>query len=174
MTCAFVILALKFTLARSSLTHFGDERWRNLPIPVARCPEAAAENPNDPAVASSSGGRQARGRAEGSRPVFTDVTCYPGNLVGNAHGEPPPTDVPVGGRRCVPAATAADISELFIKSMTSLSKPISGPSFTGVPLLLSGRVSSILLPSYSLELLMANTIPPFLPGLSRLAAWNQA
>lgn len=97
-----------------------------------------------------------------------------------------PTDVsavmPVGGpahglvgeRGVVPAATAADISELFIKRMTTLSSPISGPSCTGVLLLLSGRVSSILLPCYSLELLMANTIPPFLPGLSRLAVWNQA
>lgn len=80
----------------------------------------------------------------------------------------------VGELGIVPAATAADISELFIKRMTTLSSPISGPSCTGVLLLLSGRVSSILLPCYSLELLMANTIPPFLPGLSRLAVWNQA
>lgn len=71
----------------------------------------------------------------------------------------------VGG---VPAASAVDISELFIKRMTTLSSSISGPSCTGVLLLLSGRVSSILLPCYSLELLMANTIPLFLPGLSRL------
>lgn len=102
------------------------------------------------------------------------------------HMERLPTDVravmPVGGparglvgeHGVVPAATAADISELFIKRMTTLSSPISGPSCTGVLLLLSGRVSSILLPCYSLELLMANTIPPFLPGLSRLAVWNQA
>lgn len=90
--------------------------------------------------------------------------------------------MPVGGpahglvaeHGVVPAATAADISELFIKRMTTLSSPISGPSCTGVLLLLSGRVSSILLPCYSLELLMANTIPPFLPGLSRLAVWIQA
>lgn len=80
----------------------------------------------------------------------------------------------VGERGVVPAATTTDISELFIKRMTTLSSPISGPSCTGVLLLLSGRVSSILLPCYSLELLMANTIPPFLPGLSRLTAWNQA
>lgn len=76
--------------------------------------------------------------------------------------------VPAGGPACgvagerdtVPATLAADISALFIKSMTTLSSPISGPSCTGVLLLLSGRVSSILLPCYSLELLMANTIPP--------------
>lgn len=74
----------------------------------------------------------------------------------------------------VAAATTADISELFIKRMTTLSSPISGPLCTGVLLLLSGKVSSILLPCYSLELLMANTIPPFLPGLSRLTAWIQA
>lgn len=67
----------------------------------------------------------------------------------------------VGERGVVPAASAADISVLFIKRMTTLSSPISGPSCTGVLLLLSGRVSSILLPCYSLELLMANTIPPF-------------
>lgn len=79
-----------------------------------------------------------------------------------------------GERAIIPAATAADISELFIKRMTTLSSPISGPSCTGVLLLLSGKVSSILLPCYSLELLMANTIPPFLPGLSRLAVWIQA
>lgn len=80
----------------------------------------------------------------------------------------------VGEHGVVPAATAADISEMFIKRMTTLSSLISGPSCTGVLLLLSGRVSSILLPCYSLELLMANTIPPFLPGLSRLTVWNQA
>lgn len=85
-----------------------------------------------------------------------------------------PAHALVGERGIVPAATATDISELFIKRMTTLSSPISGPSCTGVLLLLSGRVSSILLPCYSLELLMANTIPPFLPGLSRLAVWNQA
>lgn len=62
---------------------------------------------------------------------------------------------------CVPAASAVDISELFIKRMTTLSSSISGPSCTGVLLLLSGKVSSILLPCYSLELLMANTIPLF-------------
>lgn len=102
------------------------------------------------------------------------------------HLDGSPTDVcavlPVGGparglageRGIIPAATAADISELFIKRMTTLSSPISGPSCTGVLLLLSGKVSSILLPCYSLELLMANTIPPFLPGLSRLAVWIQA
>lgn len=86
-----------------------------------------------------------------------------------------PACVVAGERRAVPAASAADISALFIKSMTTLSSPISGPSCTGVLLLLSGRVSSILLPCYSLELLMANTIPPFsawpLPPRSR---WNQA
>lgn len=110
----------------------------------------------------------------------------PANAHRGLHMERSPTDVcvvvPVGGparglvgeRGAVPAATAADISELFINRMTTLSSPISGPSCTGVLLLLSGRVSSILLPCYSLELLMANTIPPFLPGLSRLAVWNQA
>lgn len=96
----------------------------------------------------------------------TDV-CSAMPVGGPAHGT-------VGEHGVVPAATAADISELFIKRMTTLSSPISGPSCTGVLLLLSGRVSSILLPCYSLELLMANTIPPFLPGLSRLAVWNQA
>lgn len=110
------------------------------------------------------------------------VNCWspPGRRVGLGWCAP---TVPVGGpacgvageRRAVPAASAADISALFIKSMTTLSSPISGPSCTGVLLLLSGRVSSILLPCYSLELLMANTIPPFsawpLPPRSR---WNQA
>lgn len=115
---------------------------------------------------------------------------FSGNLASNSHrglhmGIVPPVVcavMPVGGpahglvgeHGVVPAASAADISELFIKRMTTLSSPISGPSCTGVLLLLSGRVSSILLPCYSLELLMANTIPPFLPGLSRLAVWNQA
>lgn len=95
------------------------------------------------------------------------VVCAVLPVGGPAHGL-------VGEHGVVPAATAADISELFIKRMTTLSSPISGPSCTGVLLLLSGRVSSIFLPYYSLELLMANTIPPFLPGLSRLAVWNQA
>lgn len=97
--------------------------------------------------------------------VWRDCPRMP--VGGPAHGL-------VGEHGVVPAATAADISELFIKRMTTLSSSISGPSCTGVLLLLSGRVSSILLPCYSLELLMANTIPPFLPGLSRLAVWNQA
>lgn len=124
------------------------------------------------------------------RNVFAIYLFSSGNSSANAHRglhmERLPTDLcaamPVGGpahglvaeHGVVPAATAADISELFIKRMTTLSSPISGPSCTGVLLLLSGRVSSILLPCYSLELLMANTIPPFLPGLSRLAVWNQA
>lgn len=124
------------------------------------------------------------------RNVFVVYLFFSSNRPADAHRglhmESLPTDVcavmPVGGpahglvgeHGVVPAATAADISELFIKRMTTLSSPISGPSCTGVLLLLSGRVSSILLPCYSLELLMANTIPPFLPGLSRLAVWNQA
>lgn len=124
------------------------------------------------------------------RNFFAIYVFFSSNRPANAHNglhmERLPTDVcavmPVGGparglvgeHGVVPAATAADISELFIKRMTTLSSPISGPSCTGVLLLLSGRVSSILLPCYSLELLMANTIPPFLPGLSRLAVWNQA
>jgi len=94
--------------------------------------------------------------------------------VGRGAGVGGPAHGLVGEHAVAPAATAADISALFIKRMTTLSSPISGPSCTGVLLFLSGRVSSILLPCYSLELLMANTIPPFLPGLSRLAVWNQA
>lgn len=115
-----------------------------------------------------------------SNPPWVNCWSPPGRRAGLRRCVPA---VPVGGpaygvsgeRRAVPAASAADISALFIKSMTTLSSPISGPSCTGVLLLLSGRVSSILLPCYSLELLMANTIPPFsawpLPPRSR---WNQA